>query len=50
MSEARRLGELVAVRFLPGDLETIQQDAVCGRVSVPRLFRDLAMSTLTAAS
>ncbi|MCP9276504.1 hypothetical protein [Mycolicibacterium arenosum] len=50
MSETRRLSELVAVRFLPDDLETIQQEAERRRVSVPRLLRDLAMSNLTAAS
>lgn len=49
-SETRQLTELVAVRFSPDDLETLQSEASRRNISVQQLLREAALSGLSAAS
>ncbi|MCP9276503.1 hypothetical protein [Mycolicibacterium arenosum] len=49
-SETRQLTKLVAVRFSPDDLETLQEEATRREISVPQLLREITLTTLSAAS
>jgi predicted HicB family RNase H-like nuclease len=49
-SETRQLTKLVGVRLAPEDHDALSIEASRRQISVPELLREVALSTLSAAS